>query len=75
MNIVTSGNTIAADANTARDIIVALVSDEDAGIASYEYGRECTYCDAGEFDVVLHKPDCPILAGRKWLAEQEAANE
>jgi hypothetical protein len=55
----------------AARIIAALVADEDAG---GDFEMHCIYCEPAKSDPakVLHAPDCPILAGRAWLAAQEA---
>jgi hypothetical protein len=57
----------------AARIIAALVADEHAGMwfnqHDYWIGQwTCAHC--GELDP--HAPDCPILAGRAWLAAQQA---
>jgi hypothetical protein len=64
------------DTDAAR-IIAALVIKWDAGIVytrKEPYDRECAYCGfksdfGGEY---YHNTDCPVLAGRAWLAAQQA---
>jgi hypothetical protein len=67
------------DTDAAR-IIAALVGDASAGLVyvTAGYGEvaywtyECAYCEQQdlEFATFTHAPDCPILAGRAWLARQ-----
>lgn len=66
-----------SELDTARAIIAALTEDEGAALTYGEFGIVgwvCAYCESSHRFVegVEHAPDCPILAGRKWLAANKA---
>jgi hypothetical protein len=53
---------------TLREVLAALVADEDAGL---DDGGFCVYCAAEAPAVIseeIHEPDCPIRRGRELLA-------
>lgn len=58
--------------NDTYDIIAALCEAPDAG---GDFEMHCIHCEAEQHDPtkVLHAPTCPILAGRAWLREHDAA--
>src|SRR5690606_38666291 len=56
-----------------RHVLILLTSDEEAGIASTEYGEHCVYCfrESADLDpALLHEDDCPIERGRRALTTE-----